>query len=78
MNNGRDCEHGHLARSCEICLYESEIAELREDIELLLTLLEVARPVNFWRSEPKQAWHKARLDAMVKYGRIDLDELNDH
>ena len=29
INNGRDCEHGHLARSCEICDYQKEIHDLR-------------------------------------------------
>jgi len=28
-----ECEHGHLARSCNICEYEKEIAELEEKIE---------------------------------------------
>lgn len=29
MNN-RDCKHGQLARSCEICELEGELATLRE------------------------------------------------
>ena len=28
--NKRDCEHGRLRGSCEICDYENEIAELKE------------------------------------------------
>ena len=27
--SGRDCKHGHLARSCEVCEMERTIAELR-------------------------------------------------
>ena len=30
MNNGRDCKHGQLARSCEICGLEAENAQLKE------------------------------------------------
>jgi hypothetical protein len=33
-SNARDCEHGQLRRSCNICEYEKEIAELK----LLLSL----------------------------------------
>lgn len=33
MNNGRDCEHGQLARSCDRCADAAEIAELRKDAE---------------------------------------------
>jgi hypothetical protein len=28
--NLRDCDHGKLARSCDICEYEAEIALLRD------------------------------------------------
>ena len=31
MNNGRDCKHGQLARSCEICGLEAENAALKSD-----------------------------------------------
>ena len=31
MNNKRDCKHGKLARSCEICELEAEIERLRGD-----------------------------------------------
>jgi hypothetical protein len=29
----RECEHGQLARSCNICEYEQEIAELKTERE---------------------------------------------
>jgi hypothetical protein len=32
MNNGRDCEHGQLARSCDRCADAAEIAELRKEL----------------------------------------------
>jgi len=33
---GRDCQHGHLARSCEICDLEAERDELRARIDALI------------------------------------------
>jgi len=30
--NVRDCEHGHLRRSCETCEYEARIAELEAEL----------------------------------------------
>lgn len=33
--NVRDCEHGKLRRSCDICEYEQEIKELTEDNQRL-------------------------------------------
>ena len=32
MNNERDCKHGQLARSCEICGLEAENAALRAEL----------------------------------------------
>lgn len=29
----RDCEHGRLARSCEVCELEAEVARLREALD---------------------------------------------
>ncbi len=34
--NGRDCVHGHLARSCEICDLEYEIVELRAALGIMI------------------------------------------
>jgi len=33
MNNGRDCAHGNLARSCETCELEGEIRDLRLQLD---------------------------------------------
>lgn len=30
--NARDCKHGHLARSCEICELERQVEELRAEL----------------------------------------------
>ena len=32
--NERDCSHGQLKRSCDICEYEKEIAELKDIIKI--------------------------------------------
>ena len=32
--NARDCEHGQLRRSCNICEYEKEIKELKHLLDL--------------------------------------------
>ena len=32
--NERDCEHGQLRRSCNICEYEKEIKDLTEKLRL--------------------------------------------
>ena len=29
------CEHGHLARKCEVCLRDGDIKELREAVKVL-------------------------------------------
>ena len=31
----RDCQHGHLARSCELCEFENEIKRLQAEIDRL-------------------------------------------
>ena len=38
MNNNRDCYHGRLARSCEICHLENEVKELENEVEKLKSL----------------------------------------
>lgn len=40
MNNGRDCKHGQLARSCEICDLEKEAAELNRELDSIMRLTE--------------------------------------
>jgi hypothetical protein len=39
--NTRDCEHGQLARACQICDKDAEIAELRAEVQRLRALLVV-------------------------------------
>jgi len=59
MTEPRDCQHGRLARSCEICELEAELAiaeDLREKMASILT-----RSVNAIRGEPEtlhlHSWH---------------------
>ena len=39
----RDCVHGCLARSCEICEYEGELSSLRTELSRLRAVIEEAR-----------------------------------
>lgn len=48
-----ECQHGRLARKCELCEYEEEMATLRATVEALreaieesIKLLGMDRPVN--------------------------------
>ena len=46
--NPRDCAHGHLARSCEICELEATIAELEATIaELRARVTELETQLDF-------------------------------
>jgi hypothetical protein len=38
--NKRDCKHGRLARSCEICDLEKEVAELNRELDSIARLAE--------------------------------------
>lgn len=38
--NKRDCDHGQLARSCNICELEKEIEELKEGVQYILSIEE--------------------------------------
>jgi hypothetical protein len=44
--SGRDCKHGHLARSCEVCELERERDGLRRNVEEALRVLEMGRDVD--------------------------------
>lgn len=58
MRLGEVCEHGQLARSCETCDYEAEIAELKEDRD-------------GYRNGQMQAQHilSATMDSNARYAR---------
>ena len=51
MNNGRDCEHGQLARSCNICEYEKTIGQLEQELEAAKTLLG-----QLWENRKDEHW----------------------
>ena len=55
----RDCKHGRLARSCEICELENELAIADELMEKMASIL--TRSVNAVRGEPEtlhlHSWH---------------------
>jgi hypothetical protein len=57
MNNGRDCAHGQLDRSCDRCADAAEIAELRAEVVRLreqeatdLRLLQTALKTLVWET----------------------------
>lgn len=50
MNNERDCKHGLLARSCEICGLEAEVAQLKAE----LAAMREQRPVAYWIPKAEQ------------------------
>ena len=49
------------------------MSEIEEDLKLALELLEAARPVDFWRDEPKKYWTTQRLNLLIKYGVYKMD-----
>jgi len=51
-----ECEHGHLARKCETCEYEAEIARLKERLRAVVHILNEAVPLD----GPKDAEEVAR------------------
>lgn len=50
MNNERDCKHGLLARSCEICGLEAEVAQRKAE----LAAMREQRPVAYWIPKAEQ------------------------
>ena len=70
----RDCKHGRLGRSCEICELENELSisdDLREKMASILT-----RSVNAIRGEPetlhRHSWHD--LPELIDEVKVDLLE----
>ena len=62
-----ECEHGQLARSCNICEYEREIAELRARVEELEAerdklRIEASHDLAIARDE----WRRIALEAQEK------------
>ena len=49
--NERDCEHGQLRRSCNVCDYEKEITDLKQELEAAKTLL-----AQLWKNRKDEHW----------------------
>lgn len=59
------CDHGHLARTCELCEAKAEIERLRADVASLTAAHDM------WHSQWKDAQQEIeRLRALLKYARI--------
>ena len=59
----RDCKHGHLARSCELCAYERSVAEYRYAIEEALHVLNIGRDVDLSLAK---TWLKNALAEVIE------------
>jgi len=59
----RDCQHGHLARSCELCAYERSVAEYRYAIEQALHVLDMGRDVDV---SVAKTWLKNALGEVIE------------
>jgi hypothetical protein len=46
-----ECNHGQLARSCNICEYENTITELEQELEAAKTLLAA-----LWENRKDEHW----------------------
>ena len=42
--NARDCHHGRMRGSCELCDYEQDISELNDKVKSLLAIVDECRP----------------------------------
>jgi hypothetical protein len=79
MNNGRDCEHGQLARSCDRCADAAKVAELREELpaerdewqSAVFTLMGHAASLYMEGKHDMPAWCYALAE---KIARAHLDE----
>jgi hypothetical protein len=58
---GHVCEHGTLARKCDLCFYQKENAQLREAARLL------GSEVRYWRVMTRDLFKQRDLDAVAAY-----------
>ena len=74
----RDCKHGQLKRSCNICALEAEVAQQAAEIERLTTCLKKA---NAQAEHFEREWHlrgdeierlKAEAELFAKYTGLTL------
>jgi len=79
--NPRDCKHGSLARSCEICERDAEIAELVRQISELKAELAATKPkwqvglppCNGWYMVSESPFAKIAFRQMVEWDREVCD-----
>ena len=64
----RDCEHGQLARSCEICELKRELTEAREELAVIKSI-KVSEPLSLMR---------LRQDAVRQNISLEQQEMLDY
>ena len=69
MTTERDCKHGQLARSCNVCELESEVARQAAEIERLHdydTKLSAVMPADYkdWHEGSKREWPELAAESI--------------
>ena len=69
MTTDRDCKHGQLARSCNVCELEAEVAQQAAEIERLHdydTKLSAVMPADFkdWHEGSKREWPELAAESI--------------
>ena len=69
MTTERDCKHGQLARSCNVCELEAEVAQQAAEIERLHdydTKLSAVMPADFkdWHEGSKREWPELAAESI--------------
>ena len=65
----RDCKHGRLARSCQLCEYEHEIEWLRDEIKRIRGQRDRhRRTIQSYAGEVYGALHRAERRALKEIG----------
>jgi hypothetical protein len=67
------CEHGSLKRSCSVCIYQAELHEAREQLNIAKRYLERIAKAEFPNAEyiPVEMFYELQLIA-----RSALDQIN--
>lgn len=69
MTTERDCKHGQLARSCNVCELEAEVAQQAAEIERLHdydTKLSAVMPADYkdWHEGSKKEWPELAAESI--------------
>lgn len=69
MTTERDCKHGQLARSCNVCELEAEVAQQAAEIERLHdydTRLSAVMPADYkdWHEGSKREWPELAAESI--------------